>query len=1092
MLTKIKFLLFSFATFSYVVSANTDIDTDLFFGMKARNIGPAATSGRISDIEVVSSDTNIIYASAASGGVWKSENAGLNWQPIFDEQDYASTGALAVNQQIPDIIWLGSGEGNVRNSTSIGGGIYKSMDAGQTWKKMGLEKTERINRIALHPNNPNIAYAAALGTLWSKNKDRGLYKTVDGGKTWKNILFVNNTTGASDIKMDPNNPNKLYATMWQFTRLPYRFESGGAGSGLYVSIDGGETWTEKTQEDGLPEGELGRMSVAIAPSNSNIVYLLAEAKESALLRSNDGGNNWHKVNSDFNVADRPFYYAEIEVDPNDENTLYNIATFIRRSIDGGKTFSTLDKVNCCATGNTVHIDNHSLWINPKNSKHLVLGNDGGVQITQDAGDSWRFVQNLPISQFYHIRVDDAHPYNIYGGLQDNGSWRGPAEVWQTAGIRNLHWQEIGFGDGFDAMPFPNDVTKGYSQSQGGFLSRYDLNTGEQRLIMPNPPKEGGELRFNWNAALAQDPFEDSTIYYGSQYVHKSIDKGDTWTIISKDLSTNNKDWQRYKDSGGITPDVTAAENYTAIISIAPSPIKQGVIWVGTDDGRIHVTQDGGKTWSSIEGKLRKGPKNAFVAHITPSQHDAGSAFIVLDNHRKGDMKTYIYKAEKFGKRFKSLGAKNLRGYALSVQQDHMDKNLLFLGTELGLYVSTSAGEDWFKWDQGVPTVSVMDMAIQRRENDLVLGTHGRSIFIIDDYSALRGLSKKSFEENLRLLSVSEGQQYTAGRAPSSRFWGDAAFVGDNEDYGVVVTLMANGEFLNHPDKATNKAVQLAKRSKEKAQKKDGENKRDKLTDKARVEVSTAAGKVIRTFTQKLNKGVNRIVWGLESDGAVRMPGNEPKEDKDILPSGPQVVPGDYKIRITLNDKSIETIAKVLVDPRYVVSQQDLEENYQLLKEITHLNSTLALTAKALMDNKKDIELIKTVANSALEQHNEQNESADTKPHPSKAIVKSAEKLLKELKTLDELLRSQPKTKGIVDDSFRVSNHLGIAGWYVGSAYGKPTPTARQYVLIGKGKLKEAVDKVNRFLRKDVSAFKDKFSASGMTLFKEIKPIVMKD
>ena len=1091
MIKKLKFFPLLFASSVLSISAIADIDTDLLAGMKARNIGPATTSGRISDIEVVISNSNIIYASAASGGVWKSVNAGLNWQPIFDDQDYASTGALAINQHIPDIVWLGSGEGNVRNSTSIGGGIYKSMNAGKTWQKMGLEKTERINRIALHPTNPNIAYAAALGTLWSKNKDRGLYKTVDGGKSWKNILYVDNTTGATDIKMDPSNPNKLYATMWEFSRLPYRFESGGPGSGLYISIDGGETWDRKTEEDGLPKGDLGRLTVDIAESDPNVVYLLAEANESALLRSNDGGNHWHTVNSDFNVADRPFYYSEIEVDPNDPETIYNIATFIRRSIDGGKTFSTLDKVNCCATGNTVHIDNHSLWINPKNSKHIVLGNDGGVQITQDAGDSWRFVQNLPISQFYHIRVDNAHPYNIYGGLQDNGSWRGPGEIWQTAGIRNVHWQEIGFGDGFDAMPFPNDVTKGYSQSQGGVLSRFDLNTGEERLIMPNPPKDG-ELRFNWNAGLAQDPFEENTIYYGSQYVHKSTDRGDTWKIISNDLSTNNKEWQRYKDSGGITPDVTAAENYTAIITIAPSPIKQGVIWVGTDDGRIHVTQDGGKSWQSVEGKVRKGPENAFVPHITPSEHDAGSAYLVLDNHRKGDMNTYVYKAEKFGKKFKNLSDKNLRGYALSIQQDHVDKNLLFLGTELGLYVSTTQGDSWFKWDQGVPTVSIMDMAIQRRENDLVLGTHGRSIFIIDDYSALRGLSEKSFNADLSLLSVTDGQQYIASRAPSSRFWGDAAFVGANEDYGVVLTVMANGDFLDHPDAEKHKKQQIAKRKNEtKKEKSKGEkakgNEETKPSNKARVEISNSNGQLVRTFTTKLKQGVNRIVWGLESDGAKRMPGNEPKEDKDILPAGYQVVPGHYQVKVLLNDKVITADANVLADPRYKVTQDELQDNFNMLSEITKLRSLLSDAATVLSDSKKDIELIKAVSQAALDKVD-----GDKKAHVATNIVESADALLKQLKALDESLRSQPKTKGIVDDSFRVSSHIGTAEWYIGNAYRKPSSTAKAYLNIAKDKLKIGVDNVNDFLTKDVVQFKASFSASGLSLLSKIEPVSLAD
>lgn len=1076
-------LLILFATLAS--NAVATIDTDLLSGIKVRNIGPAATSGRISDVEAVISNPSIIYASAASGGVWKSENAGLKWEPIFDHEDYASTGAIAINQAIPDIVWLGTGEGNVRNSVSIGGGVYKSIDAGKNWTKMGLENTEHINRIALHPTNPDIAYVAALGTLWSENKERGIFKTIDGGRTWQKILFVDNTTGATDIKMDPTNPNKLYASMWQFRRWPDRFESGGPGSGMYISLDGGETWQEKTSADGLPEGDLGRITFDISDSQPRTVYALVEAEKSALMRSDDGGNSWRTVNDEVGVADRPFYYSEIEVDPNNPDIIYNIATFIRRSIDGGKTFSKIEQVDCCAAGNTIHIDNHSLWINPADSKHLILGNDGGIAITQDKGDSWRFVQNLAISQFYHIRVDNAHPYNIYGGLQDNGSWRGPAEVWHEAGIRNLHWQEIGFGDGFDAMPFPDDVTRGYSQSQGGYLNRWDLNTGEQNLIMPPPPSKGKdagtELRFNWNAGLAQDPFNKDTIYYGSQFVHKSTDRGETWQVISKDLSTNNPKFQRYLDSGGLTADVTAAENNTAIITIAPSPIKQGVIWVGTDDGRIHVTQDGGETWKSVEKKARKAPKNAFVPHIAPSLYNADEAFIVFDNHRRGDMKPYIFKASKYGSKFTNLTEKNIRGYALSVQQDHKDENLLFLGTELGLYASTNAGDSWFKYDQGVPTVSVMDMAIQQRENDLVLGTHGRSIIVIDDYSALRGLSEDSFKAPLKLLSVSNGQQYVSSRAPSSRFWGDAAYVGENEVYGVALTVMAAGEHLAHPDEDKEKS-RLRKKAKKAKQDKSANDDDKKVqtppSDKARIIVKNSQGEVVRTFVSKVKQGINRIVWGLESDGALAMPGQEPKEDKDILAPGPEVVPGTYTITVKLNDHEFETTAKVLKDPRFTVSTQDLTASYNLQHQAVDMYSTLTKAVHALVDSKKDIDLIKAMANKALSKVSDSNEK---KSHPATKLVETANKLEKKIKELDKNLRSIPKTNGIVDESYKVSSKIFTAWGYVGSRYGKPSPTAEIYLAKGKAALAEGVKNVNRFLSEDVTAFKAQYEKSGLGL-----------
>ncbi len=1090
----IGFITFLLSPFSPSQAAN--LDTRLLAGLEARNIGPAATSGRISDVEVVINNPNIIYAAAASGGVWKSVNAGLNWQPIFDKEDYSSIGVIAINQANPDILWVGTGEGNVRNSTSIGGGIYKSIDAGKTWTNMGLKKTERINRIALHPTNPDIAYAAALGTLWSENKERGIFKTTDGGKTWNNILYVDQKTGASDVKMDPVNPNKLYASMWQFRRWPDRFESGGAGSGLYVSVDGGANWLRKTAADGLPKGELGRITLDIAESSPSTVYALVEAEKSALLRSDDGGDNWRTVNSEFNVSDRPFYYSEIEVDPNNPNVIYNIATRIRRSIDGGKRFSTLAKVNCCATGNTIHIDNHSLWINPDNSSHIVLGNDGGIAITQDKGDSWRFVQNLPLSQFYHIRVDNAHPYNIYGGLQDNGTWRGPAEVWHTAGIRNLHWQEIGFGDGFDAMPFPDDVTKGYSQSQGGYLSRWDLNTGEQMVIRPPAPDEETELRYNWNAGLAQDPFNNDVIYYGSQFVHKSSDRGETWEVISKDLSTNNPKWQRYKDSGGLTPDVTAAENHTAIITIAPSPIKQGVIWVGTDDGRLHVTKDGGKTWSSVEKNARKAPKNAFIPHIEPSKFNADEAYVVFDNHRRGDMKPYILKAKKYGRSFENLTSKTIKGYSLSVVQDHVDQNLLFLGTELGLYVSTNGGDSWFKFDQGVPSVSVMDMAIQARENDLILGTHGRSIIVIDDYSALRGMTKKSFEKSLSLLSVTDGQQYISSRAPSSRFWGDAAYEGENESYGVVLTVMASGEHLSHPDSAAEKRridAKAAKTLKEKAAKKtkSKQEKPDKpLSDQARITVTDSNGQVVRTFVSQLKQGVNRIVWPMESDGSRRMPGNEPSKNKDILPGGPEVPPGTYSIKVSMNDNVFTTNAKVLKDPRFKVSDQDLVENYQIQHQIVDMLSTLANAVEALSLSKKDINLIKTMANRSLENKKKQDPSVDLEKNPASMLVSEADTLTEKINDLDKQLRTLPQTKGITDGSYQTISHIYNAWAYVGSRYGKPSPSSQVFVNKAKSELTQKVDKINQLLAKDIAAFREQYQKSGLGLLSAAQKVML--
>jgi photosystem II stability/assembly factor-like uncharacterized protein len=1062
------------------------IDTSLLNGMKARAIGPAATSGRITDLEAVISDPSIIYAGTATGGLWKSVNAGLNWNPLFDKEDFASIGAIAINQNSPSIIWVGTGEGNTRNSTSYGGGMYRSLDGGKNWTKIGLEGTERINRIALHPTNPDVAYVAALGTLWSENNERGIYKTVDGGKNWTRMLYVDEKTGATDIKMDPNNPDKLYAAMWQFRRWPDYFESGGKGSGLYVSTDGGDSWDRQEEEDGMPKGDLGRMVIGVSQSNPNIVYTLVEAKESALIRSDDGGHSWKTVNSEVGIADRPFYYSQLEVDPNDPETIYNIATRVRRSIDGGKNFSLLAGIDCCAVGNTIHVDNHAMWINPENSKHILLGNDGGIAITQDTGDSWRYVQNLPVSQFYHVRVDNDHPYNIYGGLQDNGTWRGPGEVWNTGGIRNVHWQEIGFGDGFDAMPYPDNSSAGYAMSQGGNLFSWNLDTYEQRSLRPNGPEDGTELRFNWNSALEQDPFDDNTIYYGSQFVHKSDDRGATWEIISADLTTNNKDWQRFKKTGGITSDVTSAENFTSIVTIAVSPLEEGVIWVGTDDGRVHITRNAGETWTSIESKAKGVPKNTWVPHIEPSRYDAGTAYIVFDNHRRGDMQTYVYKATNYGNRMNNIGANNLRGYALSIQQDHKDKNLLFLGTELGLHVSTNAGKQWFKWDQGVPTVSVMDMAIQERENDLVLGTHGRSIFVIDDYSALRNLSESDFSEPLKLLSVTAGQQYQSMRAPSTRFWGSGSFEGENEAYGVVLTVMAAGDFLTHPDADQEMMRGKAKRLNDTAAAETAGEKPNEPNGSARIEVRDANGKLIRTFLAKMQQGVNRITWDMSSDGVRQMPEKMPKADKGILPSsGIEVPPGTYSINLILNDNGLETTATVMEDPRIALSDTELNESYEQNMHIVEMRKTMADLVHALHDAKTDIELIQHRADKALLKIAGE-EARDA--HPLTQLIESGKTVLKTLQDAADEIRTDPKAVGRVDSSHTLSHDVNRARGYFGSTYGKASPTALIYLKQAEEHLASSLAAVNKVLAEDVAVFRTQFQNTELSLLGAIETI----
>ena len=684
------------------VAAAPGIDPDLLAGFKARNIGPAGMSGRVTSIEGLSANPDVLYVGAATGGVWKSTNGGLTFAPIFDDQPVHAIGALAVVQSNPDIVWVGTGEGNVRNSASVGEGIFRSLDGGKTWTRMGLEKTERIYRILIHPRNQDVIWACALGREWGENPERGVFKTTDGGKTWNKVLYVDEKTGCGELALDPHNPDRLIANMWQFRRWPWVFKSGGPGSAMYVTADGGGTWKKLQTEDGLPEGELGRMGIAFAASSPGTVYALVEAKKSALLRSEDTGSTWKTVNDHTNIAARPFYFCDLRVDPQDAKRIYSLHYTVDLSEDGGKSFKGLPGMRA------IHGDMHALWIDPADTTHIWVGDDGGIAESRDRGKTFRFAANLPLAQFYHVRADNEMPYNVYGGLQDNGSWRGPSAVWQQGGITNDQWVVVGGGDGFETVPHPKDANLVYAESQGGELQRVDVRTGEFRGVKPAAP-EGVKLRFNWNAALAIDPFEPDTVYLGSQFVHKSTDRGNSWTTISPDLTSNNPEWQKADESGGLTPDASRAENHTTLLQIVPSAVERGVIWTGSDDGRIHVTRDGGKTWTSVEKNVAGVPVNTWVPHILASSYAGGTAFAVFDNHRRSDWTPYVARTDDYGASWVSLATPDLRGYALSIAQDPVRKDLLFLGTEFGLYVSFDGGKKWTSMKKTIPTASVMDL-----------------------------------------------------------------------------------------------------------------------------------------------------------------------------------------------------------------------------------------------------------------------------------------------------------------------------------------------------------------------------------------------
>ncbi|MEM6899649.1 MAG: hypothetical protein AAF583_07770 [Pseudomonadota bacterium] len=1042
------------------VATAQPVDGALFSGMEARLVGPATMSGRIAAVDSVASNPNFIVAGASTGGVWISENGGLNWTPVFDDQPVASIGAVAINQQNPDIIWVGTGEGNVRNSTSVGGGVYKSLDGGTTWNYVGLRESERVHRIALHPTDPDIAYIAALGPLWGDGDTRGVFRTEDGGETWEKILYVDERTGATDIRMVPGNPQKLFAGMWEFRRQPYFFKSGGPGSGVYMSLDGGDTWKEITEEDGLPSGELGRSAFAISPANPDRIYALIEAEESALARSDDGGSSWSLVNTDYDINDRPFYYGDISVDPVNPNLVYRVGSRVKVSEDGGKTFEYMPAIDCCAASNTIHIDTHAWWINPNDPDHMIDGNDGGIAITRDGGDTWRYIRNLPLAQFYHISVDNEVPYNILGGLQDNGSWRGPSEVFENGGIRNFHWQEVAFGDGFDTIADPQNNRRGYAMSQGGVLYRWDLDVGESRLIKPNRVP-GVDLRFNWNSGFALDPFDPSTIYLGSQFVHKSTDRGLTWQAISGDLTTNNPDTQTFTTSGGLTPDVTAAENYNSITMIVPSGIEQGVIWVGTDDGRIHVTRDGGASWSSVEGRVRGGPDNPWVSTIFASPHDASVAYVTLDNHRNGDMGTYVYRVSNYGRNWQSITTDDVNGYAASILQDAEDPDLLFLGTEFGLYVSLNGGRSWTKWTEGVPTVQIADIVQQTRESDIILGTHGRAAFVIEDVSALRGLSANAFNQRFQLLDVSDAQQYRPSQTPSTRFPGSGEFRADNAPYGAMITFVASGTDLPHPDEIAERERKIAARTN--ATDEEDAPETPKLT----VEVRDSSGALIRTFKSDIHQGINRVMWDLSRDGLMPIDADDAPED-GTLPAGREVIPGTYQISVSFEGASASGETTIAADPRSPYSAEDRLANDVFRGEVQAMQSRMNNALLQINAARRDIASIETLIS---EKKRLQSVDGEDEAHPLNVLSEQAGDLKTALDDSEKRFRVPDETKGIVFDADKAGSLIGFADFYTASSYDAPSAAARAELAEARATLDAAISDLNTILGRDLVAFR---------------------
>ena len=877
-------------------------DSETISGLGARNIGSATMSGRIAALDAVQEGQRLtVYIGAASGGVWKSLNGGSTFKPVFDKQPVQSIGAVTIDPKNPKVIWVGTGEPWTRNSTSIGDGVYKSVDGGENWTNMGLKDSERIAKILVDPSSTNTVYVCAPGKLWSDGDERGLYKTTDGGKTWIRILKgPNASTGCSMISMDKQNPQTIYAGLWDFRRKGWTFRSGGegpsavSGSGFFKSTDGGASWTELDEKSatGLPSKPWGRIAIAVAPSKPATVYAFIEAEipKDGLYRSDDGGKTWRQLDRSQNMIWRPFYFANLIVDPKDENKIYKPDGSLIASNDGGESFSNIS--------GGAHGDFHDVWINPNNTDNLITGDDGGVWYSFDGGNRWWKGNNLPVSQFYHVSVDMDMPYHVYGGLQDNSSWIGDSAY--PGGITNDRWENIYGGDGFWVFADPSDNDYVYAESQGGYIGRVNRKTHEARGIQPLPEYKEKKLRYNWNTPIHVSPTQNGTIYLGAQILFRSRDHGQTWERISPDLTTNDPEKQKQEQSGGITVDNSSAEMHTTIFSICESPKNPNLIWVGTDDGNVQITRDAGKTWKNVIGNIKGLPKSAWVSSIDAGHFDEGTAYATFDLHTFGDMRPYVYKTTDFGQTWTPIVATGtVRGYAHVVKEDLVNKDLLFVGTELGLWVSLDGGRQWAQYKGGnLPSVAVRDLAIHPRDKDLVIATHGRGIWIIDDITPLRALTPENLAKEAAFIEA----RPTVQSVPAGGGWvnGDAVFTGANPTDEAVITYY--------------------------------QQKRHIFGD-LKIEILDESGKLLSTVPSSKRRGLNRATWSMRLK-APRVP--TAASAAFSASTGPRVLPGNYTVKMTKDKNVYTTQLQVMPDPRSKHTPADRRAQFDLSMKLYNL------------------------------------------------------------------------------------------------------------------------------------------------------------
>ena len=976
------------------------IDSDTLSGLPIRAIGPAVMGGRVADIAAVHDGSRLtIYVGAASGGVWKSKDGGTTFSPIFDKQPSLSIGSIAVDPSNHQTVWVGTGESWARNSVSVGTGVYRSNDGGDNWEAVGLKDSEHVSRILIHPKDGKTVYACALGHLWSSNTERGVFKTSDGGKTWNKVLFRNESTGCAEMAMDPQDSNVLYAAMWDVRREPWNFRSGGPGGGLFKSTDGGSTWHELRK--GLPEGDLGRIGIAIAASKPSRVYAVVEARNhTALFRSEDSGESWAEVNSSFNVSGRPFYFARLAVDPRNPDRVYKPGFFLTVSEDAGKSFSAAMSVSEDQPGESVHGDLHALWIDPENPDQLLVGTDGGVYKSLDQANHWRYLTNLPISQFYHVSYDMADPYNVYGGLQDNGTWMGPSRG--VSGIPNRSWRAIGIGDGFWAFSDPSDPDYAYVEYQGGHISRFRKSTGESRDIKPLPRAGEPDFRFNWNTPIHMSPTHPGTIYLGGQFLFRSRDHGESWDRISPDLTTNNPERQHQDLSGGLTIDNSDAEKYETIYSIAESPKNENVIWAGTDDGNVQITRDGGKHWANVVRNIPGLPSNTWVSTIEAGHFDPAVAYATFDGHAGGDMKTYVYRTRDYGATWTSLATSELSGYAHVVREDSVNASLLFVGTEFGLFISLDSGGHWAQFKGSLPNVAVRDIAIQPRESDLILATHGRGIYILDDLTPLRALTADLLAKDLVMLP----SRPSVLTLPA----GEQRFDGDSEFQGRTLPEAASIVYYQ---------------------------KKRHIFGDLKLEIYDDKGNLLTSIQGDKRRGLNRVAWP-ERSKPPRVPPAAGLVENEFLFFGPQAQEGTYPVKLIKGKETYTSEVKLVPDPRTKSTPADRAQQHKTVTQLYGMLAQLTYVVDATND---------------LRDQARQRASLATE----KQLKDQLNSLVQSLEDFRSTLVSV-KEGGMITGELKLREHMGELYGAVNGFSGRPTQSQIESTVVIKKQLDDAGSK----------------------------------